>query len=197
MIFTTTIIPGVIIIDLEPQQDQRGFFARTFCTEEFAAYGIRMTTAQCNISFNYRRGTVRGMHYIIPPATEPKLVRCIRGAIYDVVIDLRPSSPAYKVYLSIELTAENRQALYIPEMCAHGFQTLTDDAEVFYQMGAFYSPEYERGVRYNDPAFGIEWPLPISIISQKDATWPLIDNERDMGPACTTLARETQGRGLQ
>jgi dTDP-4-dehydrorhamnose 3,5-epimerase len=173
MIFTNTRIPGVSIIDIEPRHDERGFFARVFCAKEFQAHSLKATTAQCNISFNHKKGTVRGMHYQSAPAAETKLVRCIRGAIYDVIIDLRPSSPTYKSYLSIELTAENRRHVYIPEMCAHGFQTLTDDTEVLYQMGEFYHPKYQRGARYDDPAFGIEWPLPVSVISERDATWPL------------------------
>jgi dTDP-4-dehydrorhamnose 3,5-epimerase len=173
MIFTNTMIPGVSIIDIEPRHDERGFFARVFCAKEFQAHSLKATTAQCNISFNHKKGTVRGMHYQSAPAAETKLVRCIRGAIYDVIIDLRPSSPTYKSYLSIELTTENRRHVYIPEMCAHGFQTLTDDTEVLYQMGEFYHPKYQRGARYDDPAFGIEWPLPVSVISERDATWPL------------------------
>jgi dTDP-4-dehydrorhamnose 3,5-epimerase len=173
MIFTPARVAGVFIIDVEPRRDQRGFFARTFCAEEFTAHGLKSNVAQCNVSFNHRRGTVRGMHYQIPPVAETKLVSCIRGAIYDVIIDLRPSSPTYKSYLGIELTAENHRSLYIPEMCAHGFQTLTNDAEVLYLMGEFYYPQYQRGARYNDPAFGIEWPLSVGVISDQDATWPL------------------------
>jgi dTDP-4-dehydrorhamnose 3,5-epimerase len=173
MIFTSTMIRGACIVDIDRRQDQRGFFARTFCAQEFAAHGLKPSMAQCNVSFNHSRGTVRGMHYQIPPVAETKLVSCIRGAIYDVIVDLRPSSPTYKSYLGIELTADNHRSLYIPEMCAHGFQTLTDDAEVLYLMGEFYHPQYQRGARYDDPAFGIAWPLAVRVISDKDAAWPL------------------------
>lgn len=174
MIFIPTRIPGVSVIDIEPKHDERGFFARIFCAKEFETHGIKMITAQCNVSVNHKKGTIRGMHYQKAPAAETKLVRCIRGAIYDVIVDLRPSSPTYKSSIAIELTAENHRSVYIPEMCAHGFQTLTDDAEVFYQMGEFYRPDYQCGARYDDPAFGIKWPLPISVISARDATWPLL-----------------------
>lgn len=174
MLFTETELKGVYIVDIEPRPDHRGFFARTFCVREFESVGLRPAVAQCNLSFTYKMGTVRGMHYLAPPATEAKLVRCVRGAIYDVVIDTRPDSPTYKSHISVELTAENRRALYIPETLAHGFQTLTDDVEVIYQMSDFYAPAYERGLRYDDPALNIQWPLPVSEISEKDASWPYL-----------------------
>ena len=176
MQFTETKLKGAFIIDLEPRADARGFFARTFCANEFADHGLKPTVAQCNLSFNYKKGTLRGMHYQIAPATETKLVRCTQGAIYDVIIDMRPESPTYLSHIGVELTAENRRALYIPEMFAHGYQALTDGAEVVYQVGEFYTPGYERGLRYNDAAFNIEWPLSVSEISQKDAAWPLFES---------------------
>lgn len=176
MIFTKTKLKDAFLIDLEPRQDPRGFFARTFCTKEFEAQGLKPTIAQCNLSFNYKKGTLRGMHYQTTPAAEVKLARCTHGAIYDVIIDMRSESPTYLSYFGVELTAENRRALYIPEMFAHGYQTLTDEAEIAYQMSEFYAPEYQCGLRYNDPAFGIEWPLPVCEISDKDASWPLFES---------------------
>ena len=173
MIFTQTQLKDAFIIELEPRQDQRGFFARTFCAKEFAEIGLKPTVAQCNLSFNYKQGTLRGMHYQTAPATETKLVRCTQGAIYDVIIDMRPDSPTYLRHIGVELTAANRRALYVPEMFAHGYQTLTEAAEVMYQVGEFYTPGYERGLRYDDPAFGIAWPMAVTEISAKDAAWPL------------------------
>lgn len=175
MQFTQTKLQGAFIIDLEQKSDDRGFFARTFCAKEFAEQGLKPTVAQGNSSFNYKKGTLRGMHYQVAPATETKLVRCIQGAIYDVIIDMRPDSPTYMKHEGVELTAGNRRTLYVPELFAHGYQTLTDNAEVIYQVGEFYTPGYEKGLRYDDPAFGIEWPLPVSLISEKDAGWPLIE----------------------
>ncbi len=175
MIFTETKLKGAFIIDLEQKPDPRGFFARTFCAQEFEAHGLKTTVAQCNLSFNHQAGTLRGMHYQVAPATETKLIRCTQGAIYDVIIDMRPDSPTYKQHIGVELSADNRRALYVPEMFAHGYQALTDGAEVIYQVGEFYTPGYERGLRYNDPAFGIEWPQPVSVISEKDAAWPLFE----------------------
>lgn len=174
MQFTETKLKGSFIIDIEPRPDSRGFFARTFCGQEFVAHNLKPTVAQCNLSFNYKKGTLRGMHYQIAPATENKLVRCTQGAIYDVIVDMRPESPTYLSYIGVELTAENRRSLYVPAMFAHGYQTLTIDSEVAYQVSEFYAPGYERGLRYDDPAFDIEWPLPVSEISEKDVTWPLL-----------------------
>ena len=173
MIFTETGLRGVFIVELELRKDNRGFFARTFCAKEFEAQGLKPTVAQCNLSFNYRKGTLRGMHYQMAPHAETKLVRCTRGAIYDAIADLRPDSATYLSQITIELTAENRQALYIPEGFAHGFQTLTDETEVIYQMGEFYTPGSAYGLRYDDPALAIDWPLPISEISDRDLAWPL------------------------
>ena len=176
MQFTETKLKGSFIIDLDERFDHRGFFARTFCAEEFADHGLKPTVSQCNLSFNYKQGTLRGMHYQVAPATETKLVRCTQGAIYDVIIDMRRNSPTYLLHIGVELSAENHRALYVPEMFAHGYQALTDGAEVVYQVGEFYTPGYERGLRYNDPVFNIEWPLSVSEISEKDAAWSLFES---------------------
>lgn len=176
MNFSETKLKGAFVIGLDILPDQRGFFARSFCTKEFEAHGLNPNLVQCNLSFNYKKGTLRGMHYQKPPFTETKLIRCIRGAIYDVIIDLRPESETYLSYIGVELSAENRRALYVPERFAHGFQSLTDESEVMYQMGEFHAPEYAFGLRYNDSALGIEWPLPVSEISQKDLSWPLLES---------------------
>jgi dTDP-4-dehydrorhamnose 3,5-epimerase len=178
MLFTETELQGAFIIDLDLHQDNRGFFARSFCIKEFADHGLNSTIAQCNLSFNNKRGTLRGMHYQMPPSQETKLVRCIHGAIYDVIIDLRPESATYLSHIGVELTAENRRALYLPDRFAHGFQTLSDEAEVMYQMGDIYAPEYAGGYRYDDPVFGIEWPLPVSEISEKDRAWSLFEQKK-------------------
>ena len=175
MIFTTTPIDGVMIIDLEPRSDDRGFFARSFCTDEFSEHGLLPMVEQCNISYNYKAGTLRGMHYQLPPATEAKLVRCIAGAIVDKIVDLRPDSPTYLQHVAVELTADNRNALYLPPHLAHAYQTLTDDAEVLYMVSVPYAAGAEMGFRYDDPAFGVSWPLPVSTISDKDASWSPFD----------------------
>ena len=175
MEFKETKLKGAFIIDLEPRQDHRGFFSRTFCMKELEIYGLRSVVAQCNLSFNYKKGTLRGMHYQIPPATETKLIRCTKGAIYDVIVDMRPQSSTYLQYIGVELTADNRRALYVPAMFAHGYQALTDETEVIYQVSEFYTPNTERGLRYDDPLLGIEWPLPISEISEKDTNWSLLN----------------------
>lgn len=176
MLFTETKLAGALIIDLDTTEDSRGFFARTFCVNEFANHGLKPAVVQCNLSFNYKKGTLRGMHFQKYPSTETKLVRCIKGAIYDVIIDLRPESPTYLSHIGVELTADNHRALYIPDNFAHGFQTLADDTEVLYQMGDFYAPEYAAGYRYDDPAFNIKWPLPVSEISAKDQDWSLFSS---------------------
>lgn len=172
MKFTETKLKGAFILDLELREDPRGFFARTFCQKEFEAHGLKPMVAQCNLSFNHKKGTMRGMHYQVPPAAETKLVRCTRGAVYDVIVDLRPGSPTYLQHVGVELTEHNRRQLYVPEMFAHGYLTLTEHAEVTYQVGEFYTPGYERGIRFDDPALNIEWPVPIEVISDKDANWP-------------------------
>lgn len=175
MIFTETILKGAFIVDLEPRNDARGFFSRTFCQREFAAHGLRTDVVQCNMSFNHKRGTWRGLHYQLPPATEAKLIRCISGAIRSVIVDLRPDSETYLSHIQVTLSAENRRAVYVPEMFGNGYQALTDGAVAIYQVSEFYAPERERGLRYNDPALRITLPLPITAISEKDAAWPLLE----------------------
>ena len=171
MKFVETHLKDVYVIELEEIADSRGFFARTFCGREFEKHGLKPTVAQANLSFNHKKGTLRGMHYQTRPAAETKLVRCTAGAIFDVIIDMRPESPSYLQHFGVELTAQNRRALYVPELFAHGYLTLTDGAEVVYQVGEFYSPGNERGIRYDDPKFNIAWPVPIEVISDKDAKW--------------------------
>jgi dTDP-4-dehydrorhamnose 3,5-epimerase len=171
MLIASTGLKDAFVVELEIREDHRGGFARTFCVKEFEDHGMKPTVAQCNLSYNFKKGTLRGLHYQLPPAAETKLIRCIRGTIYDVIIDMRPESPTYKQHFGIELTADNRKALYVPEMFAHGYQALTDNAEVVYQVGEFYSPGYERGIRYDDPAFGIKWPIPVTVVSEKDNNW--------------------------
>lgn len=168
MIFTETKIKGSFIIELEPLSDERGFFARSFCKDEFKKQGLDTSIVQCNISYNKKKGTLRGMHYQVMPYEESKIVSCIKGAIYDVVLDLRKNSNTYCQWITVELTDENYRMLYIPNGCAHGFQTLTDDTVVSYQMTEFYNTECVRGVRWDDPAFGIKWPACQKIISEKD-----------------------------
>jgi dTDP-4-dehydrorhamnose 3,5-epimerase len=172
MIFRETDLMGAFVIEPEILSDERGFFARTWCSKEFAKHGLNPTVSQCNISFNKKKGTLRGMHYQGAPQEEAKLVRCTAGAIYDVIIDLRRNSTTFKRWISVELNADNRKMLYIPEGFAHGFLTLVDDTEVFYQMSEFYSAEHARGVRWDDPAFNIEWPLDIVVIAEKDRNYP-------------------------
>jgi dTDP-4-dehydrorhamnose 3,5-epimerase len=173
MKFKKTALEGVVVIELEPHVDERGSFARTFCAREFAAEGLISAIAQRNESFNPRRGTVRGLHYQVSPYGETKVVSCPRGAIYDVVIDIRPASPTFSRWLAFELSEVNRRALYVAEGFAHGFQTLSDDTLVQYQMTEFYHPESSRGVRHDDPSFGVAWPLPVTSISERDRTYPL------------------------
>ena len=172
MIFKETNLKGAFIIEPEIMADERGFFARTWCAREFEAHGLTPNLVQCNISFNKQKGTLRGMHYQAVPHEEAKVVRCTMGTIYDVIIDLRPNSPTYKRWVSVDMSAENRRMLYIPEGFAHGFLSMEDDTEVFYQMSEFYAPECARGVRWNDPAFNITWPLGVTVISEKDGQHP-------------------------
>ena len=176
MIFTKTAVQGAFIIDIEPREDKRGFFARTFCAEEFIEHGLEVTNVQCSVAFNHKQGIIRGMHYQDRPLTEAKLVRCVAGAIYDVIVDMRPNSPTYLAHVGVELSAKNRRSLYVPEMFAHGYQTLTDDTEVLYQMNKLYAPGYERGLRYDDPIIGIQWQLPVSEIADKDLNWSLLES---------------------
>jgi dTDP-4-dehydrorhamnose 3,5-epimerase len=172
MIFCETKLFGVFEVRLEPMCDERGFFARTWCQREFISRGLDSFLVQCNVSFNKRKGTLRGMHYQTGPHSETKLVRCTRGAIYDVVVDLRRESPTFKEWVAVVLTADNRNMIYIPKGCAHGFLTLEDQSEVFYQMGEFYDPESARGVRWDDPAFRIVWPEKVEVISERDRSYP-------------------------
>lgn len=173
MKFVETGVAGVWIVELERHNDERGFFARSWCQHEFARRGLNHNLVQCNISWNMRRGTLRGMHFQSPPHEEAKLVRCTRGAVYDVAVDVRPHSPTFKRWAAVELTEDNFTMLYVPEGCAHGFQTLVDNTEVFYQMSACYAPGAARGVRWNDPGFGIAWPLcEEPIVSPRDASYP-------------------------
>jgi dTDP-4-dehydrorhamnose 3,5-epimerase len=172
MKFNPTPLHNVLLIDLEPILDSRGFFARTFCVEEFAARGLETRYAQHSASFSTRKGTVRGMHYQLEPHAEVKIVRCVKGDIWDVVIDIRPDSPTYRRWQCFELSSTNRNQLYIPKGCAHGFQTLSDDVELNYVISEPYSPQFAYGVRHNDPIFGITWPLPVTEISRKDLQWP-------------------------
>jgi dTDP-4-dehydrorhamnose 3,5-epimerase len=172
MRFTETALAGAFLIDLQPHSDERGWFARIFCEDEFAAAGLKTRFPQMNISSNLQRGTVRGMHYQAAPHEEVKIVRCVRGSIVDAIIDLRPASPTYRKSIAAELSDKNHQALYIPYGFAHGFQTLEDDTEVLYMMGDPYVPDAARGVRWNDPAFDVTWPLPVAMISGRDAAYP-------------------------
>jgi dTDP-4-dehydrorhamnose 3,5-epimerase len=172
MNFAETVIKGAYVIDPERLGDERGFFARTWCRREFEAHGLTAALVQCSISFNYRRGTLRGMHYQAAPHAETKLVRCTAGSVYDVIVDLRADSPTFKRWFAAELSADNRRMLYIPEGLAHGFLTLSDGAEVFYQMSEFFVPECARGVRWNDPAFGIHWPAEPTMIAERDRGYP-------------------------
>jgi dTDP-4-dehydrorhamnose 3,5-epimerase len=174
MIFGEVKLRGAYIITVERREDARGFFARTFCSREFEARGLKTVVVQCNVSYNVKRGTLRGLHYQSPPSAEAKVVRCTSGAIYDVIVDVRPESPTYLQHVAVELTAENHRALYLPEGFAHGYQTLSDGAELAYQMSEFYAPAQERGLRYDDPALSIRWPLPVTEISEKDRSWPLL-----------------------
>jgi dTDP-4-dehydrorhamnose 3,5-epimerase len=172
MLFTETKLKGAFIIQPEKFEDERGFFARTWCQREFATHGLNPGLAQCSVSFSHKRGTLRGMHYQIAPHEETKIVGCIKGAIYDVIIDLRHDSPTFTQWVGIELTSENRLMFYIPEGLAHGFQTLEDNTEVSYQISQFYAPEHARGVRWNDPVFAIRWPEDPSVLSDRDKNYP-------------------------
>ncbi len=172
MIFAATALPGAFIVEPEPRADERGFFARTFCAREFAAHGLETRIAQCSVSYNPRRATLRGLHYQAAPHAEVKLVRCTRGEIFDVAVDLRPDSPAFRRHFAIVLSADDRRMLYVPQGCAHGFETLTDDCEVLYQNSEFHVPAAARGVRWDDPAFAIPWPLAPAVISERDRTYP-------------------------
>ena len=173
MIFSETSLPGAVIIDIEKIEDHRGFFARAFSQGEFETFGLGCHFVQANLSYNRRRGTIRGLHYQEPPYAEDKLMSCIRGAFLDVIIDLRPDSPTYKRWISVELSTDNRRMLYVPKGCANGYQALEDDTEALYMVSHPYVPEAERGVRWDDPTFGIEWPESEHVeVSEKDGSWP-------------------------
>ena len=172
MKFSATRLNGAYLIELDPIRDERGFFARSWCRNEFAEHGLDPDLVQCNISFNKTKGTLRGLHYQAQPHAEAKLVRCTRGAIHDVIVDLRPDSPTFKSWLAVELSADNRYMLYVPAGFAHGFQTLADDTEVFYQMSEYHYPDCARGVRWDDPAFAIAWPVANVIMSERDRSYP-------------------------
>jgi dTDP-4-dehydrorhamnose 3,5-epimerase len=175
--YSATPLAGVFVIDVTPHVDDRGSFARIYCAEEFADQGLETAVAQCNLSSNAQQGTIRGLHYQMDPGAEAKLVRCVRGAIVDVAVDVRADSPTYLRHISVELSDTNRRALYIPEGCAHGYQALQDDTEVLYQVSRPYRPELERGLRYDDPALGIAWPLSVTAVSDKDRRWPLVGGQ--------------------
>jgi len=179
MIFTETKLRGAFMIDIERREDSRGFFARAFCQHEFEAHGLKTTIAQTNVAFNHKRGTLRGMHFQLPPAAETKLVRCTRGAILDIIVDLRPESPTYLDHIAVELTEDNNRALYVPERFAHGYQVLRDKTETSYQVGEFYTPGSEGGLLYSDHRLGLHWPLPVSVISEKDQFWKLLDDQEE------------------
>ncbi len=181
MIFTETKLKGAFVLDLERREDNRGFFARVFCQREFEQHGLKPTIAQANIAFNKKTGTLRGMHFQFPPAGESKLVRCTRGGILDIIVDLRPESPSYLDHVAVELTAHNHRALYVPERFAHGYQVLEDGTETSYQVGEFYTPGAEGGLLYRDPMLGLTWPLPVTEISPKDDAWkPLAEVEPEL-----------------
>jgi dTDP-4-dehydrorhamnose 3,5-epimerase len=175
MRFTETHISGAWVIDPSPHADERGRFMRAWCAREFAERGLDFLPVQANMGFSVREGTVRGMHFQVAPALEAKLVRCTRGAIFDVVLDLRPESPSYGEWRGVELSAENGRMLYVPEHCAHGYQTLEECTEIYYMASAFYTPSAVRGVRFDDPAFGIQWPFGATVVSEQDRTWPLAE----------------------
>jgi dTDP-4-dehydrorhamnose 3,5-epimerase len=175
VIFTETKLKGAFVIDLDRKQDARGFFARAFCQEEFKAHGLKPLIAQGNVAHNIRKGTIRGMHFQFPPAAETKLVRCTRGGILDFIVDLRPESPTYLQHVAVDLNEENQRALYVPERFAHGYQTLHDNTDTSYSVGEFYSPANESGILYNDPRLGLRWPLPVTVVSEKDQKFARFD----------------------
>ena len=192
MIFTETKLAGAFIIDLERREDNRGYFARAFCQHEFEEHGLKPVIAQANIGFNRYKGTLRGMHFQYPPAAETKLVRCTRGAILDIIVDLRPESPTFLEHVEVELSADNGRALYVPERFAHSYQVLEDTTETSYQVGEFYTPSAEGGLSPFDPDLGLSWPLPVTDISEKDANWaPLSEVLDDIK---SRMAAETTAR---
>jgi dTDP-4-dehydrorhamnose 3,5-epimerase len=195
MIFVKTELNGAYIIEIERREDDRGFFARAFCQKEFEAHGLKPIIAQTNIASNRKKGTLRGMHFQHPPAAETKLVRCTRGAILDIIVDLRPESPTYLRHIAVELSEDNQRALFVPERFAHGYQALRDNTDTSYQVGEFYTPGSESGLRHDDPRLGLIWPLPVTVISDKDRAWQFLDEiepelKRRMGvPSLAGLGR--------
>lgn len=176
MLFEKGEIKGSYVIDIQKYEDERGFFGRAYCKKEFSQHSLAQHMVQTNVSHSKFRGTLRGLHYQTQPHQEAKLMRCTRGAIFDVIVDVRPDSPTYLQWMGVELTAKNYRMLYAPEGCAHGFLTLRDNTEVMYQVSAFYAPNHERGIRYDDPAIGVEWPIGVEVISNKDREWPDFDS---------------------
>ncbi|MFM8534892.1 MAG: dTDP-4-dehydrorhamnose 3,5-epimerase [Acidimicrobiia bacterium] len=174
MQYTPSRSPGAWIIDITPIHDARGFFAMTWLPDELRERGMNPALAQCNLAFNHKRGTMRGMHYQRPPHAQAKMVRCTRGALFDVIVDLREDSPAFRQWDAVELTADNRRMLYMPEGIAHGYLTLTDDTEAYYHVSAMWAPQAEAGVRWNDPTLAIDWPFPPTVVSARDEAWPLL-----------------------
>lgn len=196
MIFTETKLRGAFILDIERREDSRGFFARAFCQHEFEAHGLKPAIAQANVAFNHKKGTLRGMHFQFPPSAETKLVRCTRGAILDIIVDLRPESPTYLQHVAVELTEDNSRALYVPERFAHGYQVLRDRTETSYQVGEFYTPGAEGGLLYSDPRLGLRWPLPVTVISDKDQLWrPLDEQQSELRQRMTRELLEPVGSG--
>jgi dTDP-4-dehydrorhamnose 3,5-epimerase len=192
--YTPTDVAGVVIVDIEPDRDDRGFFSRSFCSDEFDTNGLISAVAQTNISYNYARGTLRGLHRQAPPYSEAKLVRCTRGAIVDVAVDVRPESRTYRKHVMVQLSADNRRALFLPPYVAHGFQTLADNTEVLYHVSEAYPSACEQGFRWDEPAFGITWPLPVAVISEKDASWPrLVPVSGVDGPSWAASRRAARG----
>jgi dTDP-4-dehydrorhamnose 3,5-epimerase len=196
MRFEPTRLSGAFIVEPEPHEDSRGSFARTFCAREFSEQGLASVFVQSSISFNRKRGTLRGLHYQLPPACEVKLVRCTAGALYDVIVDLRPGSPTYLQHIGVELTARNRRAVYVPEMFAHGLQTLEDDTEVFYEINAFYAPDKATGIRYDDPQLLINWPLPVAAIAERDRNWPSLAEHPEIRNSGANVARDIPRAGV-
>ena len=195
MIFTETKLKGAWVVDIDRHEDSRGFFARTFCEREFRDHGLRPVIAQANIAFNHRQGTLRGMHFQFPPGTETKLVRCTRGAVLDIIVDLRPESPTYLQNISVELSEENYRSLYVPERFAHGYQVLRDNTEASYQMGECYTPGSQGGLVYDDPRLDLRWPLPITVISDKDRAWKqLAEQESELKQRMSQRNHETNCR---
>src|SRR5882757_8892723 len=186
MIFSETILTGAYTVDIDRHQDNRGYFARVFCANEFLAHGLKPMVAQGSVSFNSKRGTLRGMHFQYPPATETKYVRCTRGAIVDIIVDLRPESPTYLQHVAVELNEDNQRALYVPERFAHGYQVLCDETDTTYMVGEFYTPDAEGGLMFDDPRLALKWPLPVSVISEKDMKFRLLD---DIEPELHVLFR--------